>query len=158
MADRKEGYDAVIASPVGRLGIRADAALTGIDFVSARTPLHAPGTPLARQVCRQLRAYFQNPRTRFRLPLALRGTVFQQQVWRRLARIPAGSVRSYGELASAMRSAARAVGGACRANPVPIVIPCHRVVSASGLGGFMGHTRGVAMDIKRWLLAHEHVR
>ena len=155
MADRKADYDAVIASPLGRLGIHARAALTSIDFVAARRPLRPPGTPLARRVCAQLRAYFADPRARFDLPLAAGGTDFQQQVWRAMRRIPAGRVKTYGELARGLHSASRAVGGACRANPIPIVVPCHRVVSASGLGGFMGATRGRALVIKRWLLRHE---
>jgi methylated-DNA-[protein]-cysteine S-methyltransferase len=155
MADRKTGYDAVIDSPLGRLGIEARTALTSIDFVPARVPLRRPTTPLAARVCRQLTAYFADPRVRFDLPLAPTGSAFQQQVWRALRRIPAGRVRSYGELAQRLASAPRAVGGACRANPIPIVVPCHRVVSATGLGGFMGATRGRALAIKRWLLAHE---
>jgi methylated-DNA-[protein]-cysteine S-methyltransferase len=155
MADRKEGYAAVIAAPFGRLGIHAQEALTSIDFVSARIPLQSPRTPLARQVCAQLKAYFADPRTRFDLPLAPGGTQFQQRAWRALQRIPSGTARTYGELARTLKSAPRAVGGACRANPIPIVVPCHRVVAANGVGGFMGATRGRAMDIKRWLLEHE---
>jgi len=155
MADRKEGYAAVIASPFGRLGIQAQKALTSIDFVSTRIPLQRPRTPLARQVCAQLKAYFADPRTRFDLPLAPRGTPFQQRAWRALRRIPSGTARTYGELARTLKSAPRAVGGACRANPIPIVVPCHRVVAANGPGGFMGATRGRAMDIKRWLIEHE---
>jgi len=155
MADRKSGYAAVIAAPFGRLGIHAQEALTSIDFVSARIPLQPPRTPLARQVCAQLKAYFADPRTRFDLPLAPDGTLFQQRAWRALQRIPAGTARTYGELARTLKSAPRAVGGACRANPIPIVVPCHRVIAASGPGGFMGATRGRAMDIKHWLLAHE---
>jgi methylated-DNA-[protein]-cysteine S-methyltransferase len=155
MADGKEGYAAVIASPVGRLGIRAHEALTCIDFVSVRVALAPPRTPLARQVCAQLKAYFANPRTRFDLPLAAQGTEFQQRAWRALQRIPSGRARTYGELARTLKSAPRAVGGACRANPIPIIVPCHRVVAASGPGGFMGATRGRAMDIKHWLLEHE---
>lgn len=155
MADRKEDYAAVIAAPFGRLGIHAREALTSIDFVSNRVPLQAPRTPLARQVCAQLQAYFADPRTRFDLPLAPDGTEYQQRVWRALRRIPSGTARRYGELARMLKSAPRAVGGACRANPIPIVVPCHRVVAANGPGGFMGATRGRAMDIKHWLLAHE---
>jgi len=158
MADRKEVYDAVIASPLGRLGIQAGTALTSIDFVSPRLPLQPPRTPLARRVCAQLRAYFRDPRTCFSLPLAPGGSEFQNRVWRAMRRIPSGQVRRYGDLARAIDSAARAVGGACRANPIPIVVPCHRVVSASGLGGFMGATSGRALEIKRWLLAHEQAR
>jgi methylated-DNA-[protein]-cysteine S-methyltransferase len=155
MADRKKVYDAVIESPLGRLGIEAGRALTNIDFVTARTPLMAARTPLARKVCAQLKAYFKDPRTRFDLPLAPGGSAFQNAVWQALRRIPAGTVRRYGDLAKNIKSAPRAVGGACRANPIPIVVPCHRVVAASGLGGFMGATGGRAMEIKRWLLAHE---
>jgi methylated-DNA-[protein]-cysteine S-methyltransferase len=158
MADRKEGYDAVIPSPIGRLGIRAQASLTSIDFVSSRVPLKPARTPLAHRVCAQLRAYFRDPLTRFRLPLAPGGSVFQKSVWRAMQRIPPGKVRRYGDLAKTLDSAARAVGGACRANPIPIVVPCHRVVSASGIGGFMGATGGRALQIKRWLLAHERAR
>lgn len=155
MADRKKDYDAVIATPLGRLGINAVAALTNIDFVSARTPLKKARTPVANKVCTQLKAYFSDSRTRFDLPLAAAGSDFQQRAWRALRRIPSGQARSYGELARKIKSAPRAVGGACRANPIPIVVPCHRVVAATGLGGFMGATRGRAMDIKRWLLKHE---
>ena len=149
MADRKEGYAAVIAAPFGRLGIYAQEALTSIDFVSNRIPLQPPRTPLARQVCAQLKAYFADPRMRFDLPLAPHGTPFQQRAWRALRRIPSGTARTYGELARTLQSAPRAVGGACRANHIPIIIPCHRVVAANGPGGFMGATRGRAMDIKR---------
>lgn len=158
MADRKEVYDAVIASPLGRLGIQAGMALTSIDFVSPRLPLKSPRTPLAHRVCAQLRAYFRNPQARFHLPLAPGGSEFQNRVWRAMRRIPSGQVRCYGELAKSLASAARAVGGACRANPIPIVVPCHRVVSATGLGGFMGATGGRALKIKRWLLEHERTR
>lgn len=155
MAAAKKDYDAVIATPLGRLGINAVTALTNIDFVSAHTPLKAARTPLARRVQAQLKAYFVDARTRFQLPLAARGSDFQQQVWRAMRRIPSGKPQSYGELARKIKSAPRAVGGACRANPIPIIVPCHRVVSVSGLGGFMGATRGRALKIKRWLLQHE---
>jgi methylated-DNA-[protein]-cysteine S-methyltransferase len=155
MADRREGYDAVIAAPFGRLGIHAQEALTSIDFVSNRIPLLSPRTLLARKVCALLKAYFANPNTHFDVPLAPGGTDFQQRAWRALRRIPSGTARTYGELAHTLKSAPRAVGGACRANPIPIVVPCHRVVAANGPGGFMGATRGRALDIKRWLLVHE---
>jgi methylated-DNA-[protein]-cysteine S-methyltransferase len=155
MADRKKDYDAVIATPLGRLGIEAAVALTNIDFVSTRTPLKTARTPVACKVCTQLKAYFADPRACFDLPLAAAGSDFQQRVWRALRQIPSGTARRYGELAKRLKSAPRAVGGACRANPIPIVVPCHRVVAATGLGGFMGATRGRALDIKRWLLEHE---
>lgn len=153
---RTHAYDAVIAAPFGRLGIRTQGRrLIDIDFVPARAPLRAPRDAFTRRVCRELRAYFADPRHAPRLPLVLTGTAHQRRVWRALARIPAGEVRSYGEIARRLRSSARAVGGACRANPVPIVVPCHRVVARGGLGGFMGRRAGSPLDIKRWLLAHE---
>ena len=155
MADRKKDYDAVVVTPLGRLGINAAAALTNIDFVSARTPLKKARTPVANKVCTQLKAYFADARTCFDLPLAAAGSDYQQRVWRALRKIPSGAAHKYGALAKRLKSAPRAVGGACRANPIPIIVPCHRVVATTGLGGFMGATRGRALDIKRWLLKHE---
>jgi methylated-DNA-[protein]-cysteine S-methyltransferase len=74
-----------------------------------------------------------------------------------MQRIPAGRTRTYGELARDLRSSARAVGGACGANPIPLIVPCHRIIAASGrIGGFMGaSTEGFELGIKRWLLEHE---
>lgn len=83
------------------------------------------------------------------------GTRFQQRVWQALQQIPAGETRRYGELAESLNSSARAVANACRANPLPILVPCHRVVAADELGGYMGHTDGEVVAIKRWLLHHE---
>ena len=156
MARRTDAYDAVIAAPFSRLGIRTGGdRLLAIDFVSARVPLRSPTSAFARRVCRELRAYFADSRHAPRVPVRLPGSAHQRRVWRALTRIPAGEVRSYGNLAGRLKSSARAVGGACRRNPIPIVVPCHRVVSTGGLGGFMGRQSGSALDIKRWLLAHE---
>jgi methylated-DNA-[protein]-cysteine S-methyltransferase len=157
MARRVAGtYDAVIASPIGRLGIRAaDGRLVDIDFLDARAASQPPRDPFVRRVCRELNAYFKDPRHAPRVPLRLHGTPHQRRVWRALVAIPPGQVRSYGEIARRVGSSARAVGGACRLNPIPIVVPCHRVVSASGIGGFLGRRSGSALDIKRRLLAHE---
>jgi methylated-DNA-[protein]-cysteine S-methyltransferase len=88
-------------------------------------------------------------------PLAPEGTPFQRRVWKELQRIPPGARLTYGELAERLKTAPRTVGGACRANPIPLLIPCHRVVAANGDGGFAGHTRGHWLEIKRWLLEHE---
>ncbi|TAM44799.1 MAG: MGMT family protein, partial [Gammaproteobacteria bacterium] len=79
-------------------------------------------------------------------------------VWNALQRIPAGKVLSYGDLARKLKTGPRAVGNACRANPIPVVVPCHRVVASNGKGGFMGKTGGKALVIKDWLLAHERGR
>jgi len=149
-------YQAKLKAPFGVLGIRcSENALTGIDFLPAtEKPQHAT-SDLAKTICEQLLLYFDDPDVRFTLPLQLKGTRHQQKVWKAMSNIPCGKTRNYGELAIELKSAAQAVGQACGANPIPIVVPCHRVVSKSGLGGFMRHASGAPIDIKRWLLAHE---
>jgi methylated-DNA-[protein]-cysteine S-methyltransferase len=154
---QSKGYDAVISTPVGRIGVKLeDNALADVSFLGDTTALHAPRTPAAKRVCRQLRSYFANPRFSFHIPLTLSGTAFQQRVWREMRRIPAGRTLSYGVLAKKLDTSARAVGNACRANPVPIVIPCHRVVASNGAGGFMGKRSGSALRLKHRLLEHEY--
>ncbi len=112
----------------------------------------------AKEAAAQIRAYFQTPSMRFDLPLALRGTAFQQRVWRGISGIAAGQVWTYGQLAREIGSVPRAVGQACGSNPLPIVIPCHRVVASGGIGGFAPHPgEGFYRNVKRWLLAHEGV-
>ena len=89
------------------------------------------------------------------LPLDLAGTNYQRRVWLALQQIPLGQTASYGAISDQLKSAPRAVAAACRANPVVLAVPCHRVVSKSGLGGFMGSMEGEPVDIKRWLINHE---
>lgn len=149
-------YQAKLSAPFGMLGIRCSkTALLGIDFLTANEHSQPPVSDLAVQVCVQLRAYLEHPDVQFSFPLDYVATVHRQKVWRALSAIPRGQTRSYGELARELHSSAQAVGQACGANPFPIVIPCHRVVSRAGLGGFMHHAAGDVLDIKRWLLAHE---
>lgn len=150
--------ETVITAPFARLTLltRADA-LVSLNIVANRR-LRAPRTPIARETVSQLRAYFRDPHHRFDLPLALDGTVFQRRVWQALRRIGVGDVLTYGALAHKLGSAPRAVGNACRTNPIAIVVPCHRIVSASGVGGFMGKTDGAPLRFKHALLAHEHGR
>ena len=155
----KRPYDAVIAAPFGRLGVTLqDERLADIDFLGARFPYVLRKKLLSGAACRALKTYLRNPKTKFRLPLETGGTDFQRRVWNALQRIPAGKVLSYGELARKLKTGPRAVGNACRANPIPVVIPCHRVVAANGKGGFMGKTGGKALAIKDWLLTHERGR
>lgn len=150
-------YQAILATPFAMLGIRCNAdALLGIDFLPVNVGPQEAGNTFARKVCAQLREYVRHPDAVFDVPLALHGTPHQLKVWRALMAIPRGETRHYGELAAELHSAAQAVGQACGANPIPIIIPCHRVVSKTGLGGFMRHADGVSLDIKRWLLDHEH--
>ena len=108
---------------------------------------------------RQLLAYIDDAQACFDLPVATNGTPFEDRVWREIAAIPAGQVRTYGAIATAIRSMPRAVGGACGRNPLPLLIPCHRVVAAGGrLGGFMGGKEHDPLAVKRWLLRHEGAR
>lgn len=150
------GYQARFLAPFAVLGIMTDGtALTGLDFLPLNTPPLEPQDTISKQVCTQLQAYLADPSFKFDLPTAPRGTVFQAKVWQALRDIPSGSTRSYGELAERIRSAPRAVGQACGANHIPVIIPCHRVLAKNGLGGFMNSTVGDSMAIKRWLLQHE---
>ncbi|MGH8582163.1 MAG: methylated-DNA--[protein]-cysteine S-methyltransferase [Gammaproteobacteria bacterium] len=144
--------------PLGVLGIRVSGrGLSGIDFLPAARRVGVPIAPEYQAMIEQLRAYFRDPSFRFSLRLALEGTEFERRVWAALRRIPAGTTVTYGTLAIRLGSAPRAVGRACGANPVPIVIPCHRVVAADGLGGYMGANEH-GLDVKRWLLDHERAR
>jgi methylated-DNA-[protein]-cysteine S-methyltransferase len=112
---------------------------------------------VAHLACVQIQAYLEDPRYVFELPMRMSGTRHRLQVWEAMCRIPAGKTRTYGELAKELGSSPRAVGGACGANPLPIVVPCHRVIAAGGdIGGFMGRrAEGFERSIKRWLLEHE---
>jgi methylated-DNA-[protein]-cysteine S-methyltransferase len=149
-------YQAKLPVPFGVLGIRcAGDMLTGIDFLPATEKPQRATNAFAKTVCEQLLRYFENPSARFSLPLDPGGTPHQNKVWRAMLAIPRGETRSYGELAAELGSGAQAVGQACGANPIPVIIPCHRVVGKAGLGGFMRHASGASLDIKRWLLAHE---
>ena len=149
-------YQAKLSTPFGVLGICCtDEVLTGIDFLQAGERQQKATSAFAENVCEQLRHYLENPDAKFTVPLRLNGTAHQQKVWRAMSAIPRGATRSYGELAAELKSCAQAVGQACGANPIPVIIPCHRVVGKAGLGGFAHHTNGDLLDIKRWLLAHE---
>lgn len=145
------------ASPVGPLLLALEGeALTRIHFQAGAHPLEPP--PAWRQdrapfatVIEQLEEYFAGARREFSVPLAPRGTPFQLGVWRSLRTIPFGETISYGELAARLGSAPRAVGAANGANPLPIIVPCHRVIGADGsLTGFGG-----GLPIKRALLELE---
>ena len=149
-------YDAVLATPFGKLGIRTEAgAVAGISFLPDAVRTRSPVEPLARRACAQVERYLHDPAFHFRLPLKAAGTPFQRRVWDAIAAIPRGRTRSYGDIARELASAPRAVGQACGENPYPLVIPCHRMVSASGIGGFAHADDGYLLRIKRWLLSHE---
>jgi methylated-DNA-[protein]-cysteine S-methyltransferase len=150
-------YQAKLAAPFAVLGIRIEEDwLTDIEYLPLDTPTLAPATSLAREVCDQLQAYLADPDFIFDLSLHIGGTIHQKRVWRAIQDIPSGKTRSYADIATQLHSAPRAIGQACGANRLPVVIPCHRVIAKSGgLGGFMNASDGVPLDIKRWLLRHE---
>ena len=147
---------AVIAAPFGTLLLEAsDRHLLSIGIRTETSGLSAPSTPFLREVSRQMNAYFDDPHIPFALPLSPLGTPYQKLVWQAMTEIPPRTVKSYGQLAGELHSGARAVAGACRANRFPIIVPCHRVVGAHGIGGYCGVAGGAFLDIKRWLLRHE---
>jgi len=144
--------ECVISSPIGPILIAHDEiGLTMVKWADA--PLSPPSTPLLEEAVRQLRAWFDGTLTEFTLPLHMVGTPFQLRCWEALQQIPYGETISYGEQARRIGNpkASRAVGGANHRNRLCIVVPCHRVIGASGdLTGF-----GSGLHIKEWLLAHE---
>ena len=107
--------------------------------------------------CKKIQQYLMTPDRELVLTLCKQGTVFRHKVWVEICKIPVGEVRSYSQLANTLGSGARAIANACRNNPFPGIIPCHRVVAVSGVGGFMGERQGKYIDIKKNLLAHERL-
>jgi methylated-DNA-[protein]-cysteine S-methyltransferase len=153
-------FAAKLRTPFAVLGIRTEnGAVIGVEYLPHAERAAAPADAVAARLAAELERYLRDPRTRFTVPLAPRGTAFQRRVWDAIAAIPIGESRTYGEIAHAVRSAPRAVGQACGANPLALVVPCHRVVGSRGaLGGFMHAAAGDPVAIKRWLLAHEGYR
>lgn len=139
-----------------KLGLSFEhGVLSRVDYLSCRAKEHIPANILISNIVEQFQHYFSEPTMSFDIPLHINGTDHGKRVWQQLLRIPAGKVRTYGTIAQRVNSSARAVGNACRSNPMPLVIPCHRVVAKNGLGGFSGKTSGRMLEVKRWLLSHE---
>jgi methylated-DNA-[protein]-cysteine S-methyltransferase len=146
-----------LPSPIGPLAAIqiSDVTLTQIKFLSKDKPNTQTENTFTKKLTRELERYFKNPDHTFDLSFELNGTDFQKKVWQQIKKIPRGKTATYKAIASTLKSSPRAVGNACRANPVPLIIPCHRVVGVNGLGGFAGDTSGKLLAIKKWLLAHE---
>jgi methylated-DNA-[protein]-cysteine S-methyltransferase len=124
-----------IPSPIGQLTIEeAGDMIVAIRWGNGG----GNGSPLLAEAARQLAAFFDGRLKDFDLPLSPAGTVFENRVWQAMQEIPYGETRTYGDLAHATDSGPRAVGRACGRNPIPIVIPCHRVLARGGLGGYSG--------------------
>jgi methylated-DNA-[protein]-cysteine S-methyltransferase len=157
-------FDSLIRlhSPIGRLEIIArSGAIVGLDIESdGRLPRETHSekkSPVLAKAATQLAEYFAGKRQKFVVPVALSGTAFQQSVWQTLAEIPFGQVRSYGDvgMSTGRRAAGRAVGGAVGANPIPIIVPCHRVLASDGR--ITGYSGGNGIPTKVWLLDHEGI-
>lgn len=146
-------YNAIIQTPIGKLGIlTANQFLTRIDFLTPENALIKPKDEFLSNIVDQLNHYFKYPSFQFTIPYQLQGTPFQISVWETLSKITRQKNISYGMLAKKLKTGARAIGNACRMNPLPILIPCHRVVAQKTLGGY----KGKQITLKKWLLNHEN--
>jgi len=153
-------FSAIVPAPFGAVGIRTSAGvLQELVYLPKHFPEKDASDALAAKVAQQVLRYLAQPDYRFELNLPALGSDFQRRVWGAIAAIPLGQVRTYGQIARQIQSAPRAVGQACGANWFPLIIPCHRVTAAGGLGGFAHHDdeKSFHLGVKRWLLAHEGV-
>lgn len=149
-------FDVVVDFPKMKVGVRTrDGAVVEIRYLPLHARTEAPRNALAENAAAQLERYRDDPDMRFDLPLRIEGTSLQRGVWDAMCAIPRGRTRTYGELARELGADPRAIGQACGDNRLPIVIPCHRVVAADGIGGFGHATGGYLLEAKRWLLLHE---
>jgi methylated-DNA-[protein]-cysteine S-methyltransferase len=153
----QRAYTTIMPSPLGHLGlICQNGALHKLDFLFANNALQStiPDTSL-QHITAELTEYFRQPQHKFTIKFNVHGTPFQKKVWQALQAIPSGQTMTYGELAKELRSGPRAIGQACRTNPIPIIVPCHRIVAANHTGGYSGNLHGSFKEIKEWLLRHE---
>lgn len=151
----------VISAPFGCLGVETELIdgslmISKVDYLPPDTILVRPSNDLAKLFAMQCEQYFQNPAFVFDLPVKPAGTLHQQKVWNAVQDIQVGNTQTYGGLAKKIQSGPRAVGTACGSNPYPLITPCHRVISAQGIGGFMKENNpGFYRQVKLWLLKHE---
>lgn len=150
-------YDAIFHTDLATIGLRFEgASLSGVDYLDKRQH-KAPVNKLAAEVKHKIEKYLDTESTEksIKVDVALNVTPFQLSVLDQLQKIPYGETRTYGEIAKILKTSPRAVGNACRNNPIPVIIPCHRVVAANGIGGYSGATQGRKLDIKYRLLRLE---
>ena len=149
-------FDVIVEFPKMKVAVRTgEERVLEIRYLPPSSAVVAPKNPLAERAARQLERYRDDPDATFDLPLRIEGSTLQRGVWEAMCAIPRGRTRTYGELARELGADARAIGQACGDNRLPIVIPCHRVVAADGIGGFGHSTGGYLLEAKRWLLMHE---
>lgn len=141
---------ASLSTPVGVLAVtEQDGRITRVEWTGEN---HADRSPVLDRALAQLEAYFNGELTRFDLPLAPLADPFRQKVRQAMLAIPHGQTRTYGQIADDLDTYGQPVGAACASNPIPVIVPCHRVLSAEGLGGFSG---GQGIETKIALLRHE---
>lgn len=138
-----------------------DDKITQIEYL-ANCPSSSknPDNPMVTKISQEFTNYFNDPQYKINLPFSIHsisGTAFQKKVWQIMQKIPVGKTKTYSDVAKIINSSARAVGGACGANPLPILIPCHRIVGKNSIGGFAHQRDGAMITIKSWLLKHEGV-
>ena len=149
----------IVKTPIGKIAVSYESDfVTEVRQVADQTKVTGGKDPFALEIQNQFKAYFAKELNEFNLPFLFKqGTDYQVKVWDQIRKISFGKTKTYGEIAKKIKSGPRAVGNACRRNKLLLLVPCHRVVSASGLGGFMGDDTGKLVLRKQWLLNHEQV-
>ena len=156
MVNKLITFDFILPSPIGNLGLNISAkGIQRLCYLKTKQETKIPESGFEFTVHRQIMEYFELRRTEFNLPIDIEGTTYQKRVWKQVSKILYGESLTYGEIAKAIDSGPRAVGNACRHNPIPIIIPCHRVVKKTGMGGYCGSLVGKEIQQKDWLLRHE---
>ena len=149
-------YDVIVEFPKMKVAVKTRGEqVVEIRYLPPASPVLAPKSALAARAAEQLERYRDDPDATFDLPLLVEGSGLERGVWAAMCAIPRGRTRTYGDLARELGADPRAIGQACGDNRLPIVIPCHRVVAADGIGGFGHATGGYLLEAKRWLLMHE---
>jgi methylated-DNA-[protein]-cysteine S-methyltransferase len=149
-------FDAIVPAPFGVVGIAVCNEQVSIELLTEKHTAKPAENKTVQKIANQIEAYFNDSKHQFNASINQDGTAFQQRVWQAISAIPQGQVLTYGDIATQIGSGPRAVANACGANNIPLIVPCHRVVAKSGIGGFMqGNPDG--LKVKKWLLKHEGV-
>lgn len=152
-------HQIILKTPVGKIAVDyQDDFVIEVHQVADQVRAVSKKDPFAVEIQQQFAAYFSGSLEEFNLPFLFKqGTDYQLRVWDQIRKISFGNTKTYGEIAKKIKSGPRAVGNACRRNQLLLLVPCHRVVSAAGLGGFMGDASGRLVQRKQWLLNHEQI-
>jgi methylated-DNA-[protein]-cysteine S-methyltransferase len=149
-------YDVTVDFPKFKVGVAVrDGVVTQLKYLPPSAPSISPRSEVAKRAERQLEGYKRDPNSTFDLPVVIEGSDLQKAVWQAMCAIPRGKTRTYGDLARELGADPRDIGQCCGDNRLPLVIPCHRIVAADGIGGFAHATSGYLLEAKRWLLMHE---